>query len=299
MRSLMARLPWRATPDQKSDPAPSRLKYRLQRWMLTPGIRLGLRVGVPFCLTLAATSAFLANEKRRDALNLFVADIRASIQERPEFMVNMMAIDGAGQNLSEDIREVVPLDFPVSSFDLDVAQIRETIVELDPVKSAVVRIRPGGILQVEVVERVPAVVWRFRDGVEMLDATGTRVDGLPGRMARADLPVIAGEGANAHVSEALSLIATARPLSDRLRGLERIGERRWDLVLDRGQRIMLPPERAVQALERVLAVNEVQDLLERDVVTVDMRLAARPTIRMSENAVQEWWRIRQVNGSGQ
>lgn len=299
MRSLMARLPWRATPDQKSDPAPSRLKYRLQRWMLTPGIRLGLRVGVPFCLTLAATSAFLANEKRRDALNLFVADIRASIQERPEFMVNMMAIDGAGQNLSEDIREVVPLDFPVSSFDLDVAQIRATIVELDPVKSAVVRIRPGGILQVEVVERVPAVVWRFRDGVEMLDATGTRVDGLPERMARADLPVIAGEGANAHVSEALSLIATARPLSDRLRGLERIGERRWDLVLDRGQRIMLPPERAVQALERVLAVNEVQDLLERDVVTVDMRLAARPTIRMSENAVQEWWRIRQVNGSGQ
>jgi len=299
MRSLMARLPWRATPDQKNDPAPSRLKYRLQRWMLTPGIRLGLRVGVPFCLTLAATSAFLANEKRRDALNLFVADIRASIQERPEFMVNMMAIDGAGQNLSEDIREVVPLDFPVSSFDLDVAQIRSTIVELDPVKSAVVRIRPGGILQVEVVERVPAVVWRFQDGVEMLDATGTRVDGLPGRMARSDLPVIAGEGANAHVGEALSLIATARPLNDRLRGLERIGERRWDLVLDRGQRIMLPPERAVQALERVLAVNEVQDLLERDVVTVDMRLAARPTIRMSENAVQEWWRIRQVNGSGQ
>ena len=299
MRSVMARLPLRARSGQKADPAPSRLKYRLQRWMLTPGIRLGLRIGVPFCLTLAAASAFLADEKRRDALNLFVADIRASIQERPEFMVNMMAIDGAGQNLSEDIREVVPLDFPVSSFDLDVVQIRATIIELDPVKSASVRIRPGGILQVEVEERVPAVVWRFRDGVEMLDATGTRVDGLPDRMARADLPVIAGEGADAHVEEALTLIATARPLAERLRGLERIGERRWDVVLDRGQRVMLPPRQAVQALERVLAVNEVQDLLERDVVTVDMRLGARPTIRMSENAVQEWWRIRQVNGSGQ
>ena len=299
MRSLMARLPWRAQPEQKSDPAPSRMKYRLQRWMLTPGIRLGLRIGVPFCLTLAATSAFLASEKRRDALNLFVADIRASIQERPEFMVNMMAIDGAGQNLSEDIREVTPLDFPVSSFDLDVEQIRATILELDPVKGASVRIKPGGVLQVEVEERVPAVVWRYRDGVEMLDATGTRVDGLPERMARADLPVIAGAGADAHVDEALTLLATAHPLAERLRGLERIGQRRWDLVLDRGQRIMLPPERAVQALERVLAVNEVQDLLERDVVAVDMRLAARPTIRMSENAVQEWWRIRQVNGSGQ
>ena len=283
----------------RCDPAPSRLKYRFQRWMLTPGIRLGLRIGVPFCLTLAATSAFLANEQRRDALNMFVADIRASIQERPEFMVNMMAIDGAGPNLGEDIREVVPLDFPVSSFDLDVEQIRATVMDLDPVRSASVRIRPGGILQVDVEERIPAVVWRFDDGVEMLDADGTRVDGLPNRTARGDLPLIAGKGADDHVPEALRLIAAARPLADRMRGLVRIGERRWDIVLDRDQRIMLPPERAVQALERVLAVNEVQDLLERDVMAVDMRLGTRPTIRMSENAVQEWWRIRQVNGSGQ
>ncbi|MBE1282668.1 MAG: cell division protein FtsQ [Rhodobacteraceae bacterium] len=299
MRSLIGRLRKTPAPAAKADPAPSRLTYRMQRWMLTPGIRLGLRIGVPFCLTLAATSAFLANEKRRDALNLFVADIRASIQERPEFMVNMMAIDGAGSNLGEDIREVVPLDFPVSSFDLDVEQIRLTIVELDPVKSASVRIRPGGILQVDVVERIPAVIWRNRDGLEMLDASGVRVDALDRRQDRPDLPVIAGRGAGQAVPEALQLLATAKPMTGRVRGLVRVGERRWDLVLDRGQRIQLPPEEAVQALERVLAVNEVQDLLERDVVTVDMRLTARPTIRMSENAMQEWWRIRQVNGSGQ
>ena len=80
-------------------------------------------------------------------------------------MVNMMAIDGAGSNLGEDIREVVPLDFPVSSFDLDVEQIRQTIVGFDPVKSASVRIRPGGILQVDVEERIPAVIWRSREGL--------------------------------------------------------------------------------------------------------------------------------------
>jgi cell division protein FtsQ len=300
MRSLIGKLaPRSRKPQGVVDPAPSRLKYRMQRWMLTPGIRLGLRIGVPFCVTLAAASAFFANEQRRDAFNLFVDEMRASIQERPEFMVNMMAIDGAGEHLSEDIREVVPIDFPVSSFDLDVDQIRDVIVGLDPVKVASVRIRPGGVLQVDVEERIPAVVWRSPDGVELLDRTGTRVDGLPTRQERADLPVIAGAGANAHVEEALTLLATAQPLWSRVRGLERIGARRWDLVLDRGQRIHLPPERAVQALERVLAVNEVLDLLERDVAAVDLRLAQRPTIRMNPNAVEEWWRIRQINGSGQ
>lgn len=289
----------RARSQARPDPAPSRLKYRMQRWMLTPGIRLALRIGVPFFLCFALGSAFLADQQRRDALDLFIAELRSSIQERPEFMVSLMAIDGAGSSLAEDIREAVGLDFPVSSFDLDLERVRQTIVGLDPVKSAAVRIRPGGILQIDVIERQPAVVWRSRAGLSMLDENGTHVDQLAERAARPDLPLIAGEGADAHVHEALALIAAARPLTGRLRGLVRVGERRWDLVLDRGQRILLPPEKPVRALERVLALNEVQDLLERDVTVVDLRLNARPTIRMSEVAVEDWWKIRKINGYGQ
>lgn len=281
------------------DPAPSRLSYRMQRWMLTPGIRLGLRFGIPFCLVFAAASVYLADEGRRDQLALFVNDVRASIQERPEFMVGLLAIDGASSNLSEDIREVVPVNFPVSSFDLELEDIRQVVVDLDPVKSASVRIRPGGILQVDVIEREPVLVWRTRKDVVMLDETGAVIDRLPSRASRADLPLIAGVGADAHVTEALSLIAAAAPLGDRLRGLLRIGERRWDVVLDRNQRIMLPTENPVRTLERVIVLSEAQDMLERDVAVLDMRIAARPTLRMSAEAVKDWWRIREINGNGQ
>ncbi|GAA6199465.1 cell division protein FtsQ/DivIB [Aquicoccus sp. SU-CL01552] len=289
----------RSRAQTRPDPAPSRLNYRVQRWLLTPGIRLGLRIGVPFCLCFALGSAFMADQARRDALAVFLSDLRASIQERPEFMVGLMAIDGAGPNLSEDIREAVALDFPVSSFDLDLEQIRDRIIGLDPVKAASVRIRPGGILQVDVVERQPAVIWRSRAGLSMLDESGIHVDQLAGRTTRPDLPLIAGQGADRAVGEALALIAAARPLADRLRGLVRVGERRWDVVLDRGQRILLPPDRPVRALERVLALDEVRELLDRDVTVVDMRLRARPTVRMTGDAVEDWWKIRRINGYGQ
>ena len=282
-----------------NDPAPSRLSYRMQRWMLTPGIRLTLRVGVPFAITFAIASAFMAEEKRRDALNIFVSELRSSIQDRPEFMVGLMAIDGAGEHLAEDIRDVVALDFPASSFDLDLEQIRQVVAGLDPVKQVGVRIRPGGILQIDVTERQPIVVWRTHNRIELLDETGHHVDNIDTRAERSDLPLIAGEGADKMVSEAMMLISAASPLGDRLRGLVRVGARRWDVVLDRGQQIQLPSEQPVRALERVIALNEVQDMLERDLAVVDMRLAARPTIRMTENSVQEWWRIRQINGSGQ
>jgi len=295
MRALKDRITGKKN---QNDPAPSRLKYRLQRWMLTPGIRFGLKFGVPLCLMVAAGGAFLADEARRHMVRDNLLSLRAAIEERPEFMVNVLAIDGAGVSVAQDVREVVSLDFPMSSFDLDLAQIRTQVESLAPVKAANVRIRPGGILQIDVEERSPAMIWRSHQGLALLDQTGAHVAELGRRAMHPDLPLIAGESANLVAAEALDLIATARPLGGRLRGLVRIGERRWDVVLDRGQRIMLPQDRPVQALERVIVVSEVQDLLERDVAVVDMRIAARPTVRMTENAVENWWRIRELNEGG-
>lgn len=283
-----------ADPAPARDPAPSRLSYRYQRWMLTPAIRLALRIGVPFAVVFAVTSAFMADEGRRDAFNLFLSDRWASFQERPEFMVGAMAIDNAGPSLAQDIREVVPIDFPVSSFDLDVDQIRDVITGLDPVKWASVRIRPGGILQIDVVERQPAIVWRTREGLALLDETGAHVNMLDARTLRPDLPLIAGDGADLRVEEAMALFRVARPLETRLRGLVRVGERRWDVVLDRGQRIQLPEDLPVQALERVIALDQAQRLLEKDLSVVDMRLPGRPTLRMNQEAVKDWWRLRQI-----
>lgn len=281
------------------DPAPSRLRYRMQRWMLTPGIRSTLRIGLPLAILVGAAVGYLSEQSRRDALLQKAAELRASIEQRPEFMVGLMAIDGASPDLSDDIREAVPLDFPMSSFDLDLEQIRGAISELDPVRSASVRIRPGGVLQVDVIARVPEIVWRTRDGVRLLDRTGAHIAAIDSRQDRADLPLIAGEGADGAVPEALALIQAAGPLGTRLRGLVRVGERRWDVVLDRDQRILLPPDRPVRALERVIALSEAQDMLERDVAVVDMRLGSRPTLRMTANAVENWWRIRDINGNGQ
>jgi len=265
--------------------------------MLTPGIRLAVRIGVPGLVVFSLTSLFLANEDRRHALTVFFAQMRASIKERPEFMVNVMAIDGAGRTLGNNIREIVTTDFPVSSLDLDLEHIRHQIAGLDPVKSARVRIRPGGILQVDVVERTPVVIWRNRDGLSLLDETGVHIAEIPHRALRADLPLIAGDVANAAVPEAMALLAAVP--EDRMRGLVRIGQRRWDVVLDRDQRILLPSDDPVAALDRVLALGAAQDMLDRELAVIDMRLRQRPTLRLTEGALAEWRHIRAISMNGQ
>lgn len=283
----------------RPDPAPSRLKYRMERLMLTPLFRVLLRFGLPCLLTFGIASWWLSYDDNRMKIIDTYADLRSQVESRPEFMVNMMVVDGASDIVADGIRQMLPLDFPISSFDLDLEAMRATVVALDPVKSARLYVRQGNVLQVDVVERIPVVLWRNERGLQLLDNEGVLVGPAFVRADWPELPLIVGDGADKYVTEALDLVAAAEPLSTRLRGLVRMGERRWDVVLDRDQRILLPETEAVQALERVIAMDQAVDMLERDLVAVDLRLPNRPTLRMTDGAVQELLRIRAIESGEQ
>ncbi|MEO0371151.1 MAG: cell division protein FtsQ/DivIB [Pseudomonadota bacterium] len=279
-------------PAKTCDPSPSRWSYRFQRLMLTPYFRLVLRVGVPFAFTFGLATSYFGNEERQQQIVLAAMDIRHQIETRPEFMVELLAIEGASDGVEEDIREIFPFDFPTSSFDIDIDHVHDMITGLPAVRSADVRIRKGGTMEVTVSERDPVAVWRTWDELALVDTDGVAVAELAARSDRADLPVIAGEGGNSDVPGAMAILEAAAPLGDRVVGLVRMGERRWDVVLDRDQRILLPEEGAVRALERVLVLDQTQDMFARDLTIVDMRLAGRPTVRMNQPAADTWWRVR-------
>lgn len=281
---------------ERADPAPSRWAWRVQRLMLTPGVRLGLRVGLPFAVMAAVGTWLLSNPDNRAAVDEMIADVRASIEERPEFSVQLMAIDGVKPALAEQIRGALPLDFPVSSFDLDLDQMRDTITQIPTIRRASVRIRPGGVLQIDAEPRVAVALWRGEAGLIEIDIEGNFIADITHRDMRPNLPLIAGDGARANVAEAMSLIDVAAPLGARLRGLVRQGARRWDVVLDRGQRIMLPEENPRRALERAIALDHAQELLARDVAAIDLRLPRRPTIRMNNGAITAWRSAQKLSG---
>lgn len=278
----------------RADPAPSRLSYRVQRLMLRPVFRWFLRFGLPVLVVVGGVAGYFADEARRTAIVDQVAEIRRQIETRPEFMVDRMAIDGASDGVRADIRGVVPYDLPVSSFDLDLPGIRARVEDIPAVAHAALRVRQGGVLSVEITERVPAALWRTRDGIRVLDREGVSIATIAERAARSELPVMTGAGADAHVAEALDILEAARPLKMDIRGLVRMGARRWDLVLRDGKRVMLPEAEPVRALERVIVLNAAHEMLERDLVAVDMRIGARPTVRLSDHATQEWWRMRKI-----
>lgn len=273
------------------DPAPSLWAYRVQRLLLTRGVRKLIRIGAPLLLITLPILVFLSDASRREALDQQIAAMWSTIEQRPEFAVRAMHITGVSEELDGQLREIMGLEFPVSSFQLDLNELRDRLETLGPVKNAELRIGGQGLLEVSITQRLPVAVWRGADGLRLIDETGAIIMVLPQREDRADLPLIAGKDARAHAQEALLLLDAARPIRNQVYGLLRVGERRWDILLDRGRRIMLPVESPISTLETIIVMSETRDLLERDIAAIDLRIPQRPTIRLSETAVAEFRRI--------
>ncbi len=273
---------------RRKDPAPSRLAFRLHRLWLTPIVRSLTRIGVPTFIVVLALGIYFGDAGRRADMLQAYEDLKTSIQNRPEFMVNSLKVEGASPEVEQAVNTMLPTGLPVSSFRLDLDQYRDTIMRLDAVADASISIKSGGVLDVVVTERTPVMLWRTAGGLEMLDNTGHRVATLLDRSARSDLPLVAGRGANKAVPEALSILKAMGPLLPKARGLIRVGQRRWDIVLENDRRVMLPQEQPVAAVERLLAMNTAEDVLARDFTVIDLRDKGRPTIRLTPHAMESY-----------
>ncbi len=271
----------------KHDPSPSLLRYRAERIWLRKSVRQAVRIWLPLGLASWLVIGLANNETVRAAAADTWKGLRTTVAEQPELRVESLSMPDASDDLMAQIFAVADINLPASSLDIDVARIKTAIEGLDAVKSAEVMIHPGGILEIRTTERVPTIVWRDGETLRLIDDDGKRVAILARRAARPDLPLVVGDGADRAIPEIHAMLDVLGPISARVRGFVRVGERRWDVVLDRNQTIMLPEYGGVTALRRVMAFDTSQNLLARDVEVIDMRNGDRPVLRLTDNAIEQ------------
>lgn len=294
MRPVSACEPGQSRPRPKpGGPGPSKLRYRLSRAWAKPAVRSALTVYLPLAVLGIIGWRLAANDAVRGSVETRLAAMAESLATRPEFAVHGLQMTGASPGLRAAITRAADLAPGVSSLKLDLDAIRARVEALGPVAGARVRLAPEGFLEIAVEERVARVLWRSRaGGLALVDGTGVTIGTVGARADRPDLPLVLGNGAPGRVAEALELIAAAPDLMPRIRALVLVGERRWNLVLAGGVTVMLPEKRPASALARVMEVHRTEDLFERDISAVDMRLPDRPTLRLRPRAL-ETYRARQ------
>lgn len=194
------------------------------------------------------------------------------------FGIDQVSLTGHRFTSDRDIYEALNLDAArtFAAFDADAALKR--IESLAWVETAqITRLFPGA-LKVEVRERRPAALWAFKSRKFLIDATG-RVLGAAAEPHGWKLPHISGEGANNEAALLFTALGRHPEIAQTLDHAERIGERRWSLVLRNGSRLELGADREVEGLEQIAKNSELRAALSGAPQIVDVRTPGRLAMR--------------------
>jgi cell division protein FtsQ len=80
-------------------------------------------------------------------------------------------------------------------------------------------------------------------------------------------------------NDVAEITSAAQTLGSYIDYLEWIENRRWNMVLQNGVTVMLPEENPTAAIREFISLNERQNILARDIRTIDMRDNARILVK--------------------
>lgn len=215
--------------------------------------------------TAATAQAALAATARA---GLALGDVLVEGRQRTERGALMAAL-GVGRGV------------PILGFDPHAAKRR--LEALPWVRAATVERRLPDAIYVRLVERQPLALWQDHGRVAVIDHAGAVI---PGARAAgfAHLPLVVGEDAPAHAAGLIAMLAREPELKARVAAAVRVRGRRWNVRLDSGIDVRLPEDGPAAAWAQLARIEREHGLLQRDVVTIDLRTPDRLVVRTAPGA---------------
>ena len=197
------------------------------------------------------------------------------------FRVRSVAVQGTRRMNPQPIYRIA-LDQRTTALPLvDVAAIRQRLLDYGWVKDARVSRRYPDTLVVDIVERTPAALWQDGTRLSLIDAEGHVLDKVAvTRMP--DLPLLVGAGANGHARALDALLDKAPTIKAQLISASWVGQRRWDLAVQTGETIALPEgdRAAATALAKFAEKDKSAGLLGRGIERFDLRIPGKMVARL-------------------
>ncbi|MBL8587104.1 MAG: FtsQ-type POTRA domain-containing protein, partial [Methylobacteriaceae bacterium] len=166
---------------------------------------------------------------------------------------------------------------------IDAAELRRRLRALPLVRDAEVSKLYPDRLVITVNEREPYALWQREGQVMVVARDGTVIDELRDERFL-DLPFVAGEGANGKVEAYAALLAAAAELRVPVKAGILVSGRRWTLRTQNNIDIKLPELKAAEALARLAQLDREHRILQKDILSIDLRIDGRVTARLSEDA---------------
>jgi cell division protein FtsQ len=199
------------------------------------------------------------------------------------FGISIVTISGQAELSEQEILADAGISPKNSLLFLDVAEARARLEAIPLIKQASVRKLYPDHLVIDLVERAPYALWQKDGQVNIVAADGAVIDQMRDQRF-ASLPFVVGEGANERLPEFTALMATAGELGPKIRAGVLVADRRWNLKMTSGVDVMLPEVNPQAALATLIRLQRESRVLDRDVISLDLRVEGRMYARLTEEA---------------
>src|SRR6266849_2729469 len=237
-------------------------------------------------LIIAASAGYGAvRSGQADKIIELFKDVRDRAANAAGFCIAAVAVTGERHLSREEILAAAGVTAHASLLFFDVADARARLLTNPWIAEATVQKFLPDRLAISISERAAFALWQKAGRVSVIASDGTVLE--PYVLRRyADLPLVVGIGAETRAREFLAMLDRRPELRTNVRASVLVAERRWNLRLKNGVDVRLPEFDVEQALDQLAAWERDTKLSNRDITAIDLRLADRITVRLSDGAFQ-------------
>jgi len=203
------------------------------------------------------------------------------------FAVNNILVDGRHYTDIDALRAILDIERGDAIFAFDPQESKSMLEKLSWVKTAQVERRLPDTIYIRLTERVPLALWQRQKRLSVIDGEGVVLTDQ-NIAAFKDLMIVVGDGAPQQAQELIAMLDAEPLIKERVDSAVLVSGRRWNLTLKSGAEVKLPANELGLALRR-LAINQEEDgILDKDVMSIDVRDEGRITVRTKPGAAQDF-----------
>ncbi|MCT6845085.1 FtsQ-type POTRA domain-containing protein [Bombella apis] len=208
--------------------------------------------------------------------------LRTRLSALDPLKIQHIVITGRRLTDESDIMEALGTGLNRSLFSFSVEAARQRIDELPFIEHSTVERHLPDTINITVEEKNPIAIWQMEGHFVLINQKGDTVSRQELTAKNSSvfrkLPLVVGAGANLEANAIITLLDQFPDINSHTLALIRIGQRRWNILMQNGTTLMLPEGAESAALSRLHDYQNDYQLLDRPLKTIDMRLSDRMVI---------------------
>lgn len=251
------------------------LRFRLPR---VPSRALALAACALIAVGVAGTGTWLWRDGAVARAEAEIAHRFFGLGAEQGLALAKVEVEGRYYQNKDAILAALGVKRGMAVLDIDLAAAKARLEQLPWVRAAAIERRLPDTLYIRLTERQPFAFWQSNGQLALIDRDGTVItrDAL---FRYGPLLVLVGDDAPAQAADLLALLQTEPALAKRVKSATRYGGRRWNLRFANGIDVALPETGAEDAWHRLAALERSEQVLERQIAAIDLRLPDRIVVR--------------------